>query len=404
MNRIYLDHNATTPLHPEVREAMLPYLSHCYGNASSLHDYGREARDAVETARAQVAALIGVKDPGEIVFTSGGTEADNYAIKGVAFNHLGGRANHIITSRIEHHAVLQSCEYLEKMGFEVTYLDVDRYGWVAPEAVRQAVKDTTCLITLMHANNEIGTVEPIEDIATIARERQIVFHTDAVQTAGKIRIPVQKLGVDLLSLSAHKIYGPKGIGALYVRRGTTLEKLIHGGGQEHDLRAGTENVPAIVGFGKAAEIALKQMDSEGEHIHALTEKLRNGLHQQLDPIYENTPPEEERRLPGTLNLSFDDVDGESLIMGLNWQGICVSSGSACHSGSSEPSHVLMALGLPPQLAMGSVRFSLGRNNTDAEIDHVLEVVPPLVNRLRSLSARYRTKQQGIERTPMNLKM
>jgi cysteine desulfurase len=399
MNRIYLDHNATTPLHPEVREAMLPYLSQFYGNASSLHDYGREARNAVETARDQVATLIGAKDPSEIVFTSGGTEADNYAIKGVAFNHLGKKANHIITSRIEHHAVLHSCEYLETIGFEVTYLDVDRYGWVDPEAIRQAIKDTTCLITLMYANNEIGTVEPIERVAPIVMERGIVFHTDAVQTAGKIPIDVEELSVSLLSLSSHKVYGPKGIGALYVRHGTELEKWIHGGAQEGDRRAGTENVPAIVGFGKAAEIALKQMDREGEQIRALTNKLRCGLHRQLDLIYENTPPEEARRLPGTLNISFDYVDGESLILGLNMQGICVSSGSACNSGTSEPSHVLRALGLPAQLAMGSVRFSLGRDNTDAEIDHVLEVVPHLVNRIRFASAAYRRTQGEITGSP-----
>ena len=388
MKRIYLDHNATTPVHPEVLEVMLPFMTEQFGNGSSIHTYGREARSAIDDAREQVAALINAKSPSEIVFTSTGTEADNYAIKGIAElqqNRKGG--NHIITSAIEHHAVLHTCQYLEKHGFEVTYLPVDRYGRIQLDDLREAIRDGTILISIMHANNETGAIEPIAEICEIAQEHQIPVHTDAVQSVGKLPVDVQALGVSLLSLSAHKIYGPKGIGALYLRRGTRLENLLHGGSHERNRRAGSENVPSIVGIGEAAALAKKYRETNVGHLNQLTDKLRQGLHEGINYIHENSDP--ETSLPGTLNISFEYIEGESLILRLDMEGICVSTGSACTSGSMEPSHVLAALGLPPKLAQGTVRFSLGKDNTEAEIDEVIEKLPKVVEQMRRMSPAYK---------------
>jgi cysteine desulfurase len=390
MKRIYLDHNATTPLHPEVLEAMMPYLTHQFGNGSSIHSYGREARNAIDTAREQVAELLGARSPSEIIFTGSGTEADNHAIKGLAeLQKERNGDNHIITSSIEHHAVLHTCQHLEKRGFEVTYLPVERYGRIRLDDLRDAIRERTLLISIMHANNETGTIEPIAEICEIAKEHRIPVHTDAVQTVGKLPVDVQALGVSMLSLSAHKIYGPKGIGALYLRRGTRLENLMHGGSHERNRRPGSENVPGIVGLGKAAELAKKNREAYVEHLNRLTKKLRDGLHDKLDYIHENGHP--EQCMPGTLNISFEYVEGESLILRLDMEGICVSTGSACTSGSMEPSHVLKALGLPPQLAQGTVRFSLGKDNTEAEIDEVLDTVPAVVEQMRGMSPAYKRK-------------
>ena len=388
MSRIYLDHNATTPVHPAVLEAMLPFMTEQFGNGSSIHTYGREARNAIDDAREQIAALINAKSPSEIVFTSTGTEADNYAIKGIAeLQQSRNGGNHIITSTIEHHAVLHTCQYLEKRGFEVTYLPVGRHGRIQLDDLREAIRDETILISIMHANNETGTIEPIAEICKIAQEHHIPVHTDAVQSVGKLPVDVQALGVSMLSLSAHKIYGPKGIGALYLRRGTRLENLLHGGSHERNRRAGSENVPSIVGIGEAAALARKDREANVEHLNHLTGKLRQGLHEGIDRIHENSDP--ENSLPGTLNISFEYIEGESLILRLDMEGICVSTGSACTSGSMEPSHVLAALGLPPQLAQGTVRFSLGKDNTEAEIDEVIEKVPKVVEQMRAMSPAYK---------------
>ena len=388
MKRIYLDHNATTPVHPQVLEAMLPFMTDQFGNGSSIHTYGREARNAIDDAREQVAALINAKSPSEIVFTGTGTEADNYAIKGMAeLQQTRNGGNHIITSSIEHHAVLHTCHHLEKHGFEVTYLPVDRYGQIKLDDLREAIRDTTILISIMHANNETGAIEPIGEICEIAQERRIPVHTDAVQSVGKLLVDVQALGVSMLSLSAHKIYGPKGIGALYLRRGTRLENLLHGGSHERNRRAGSENVPAIVGIGTAAGLAKKDREANVEHLNQLTTKLRQGLRERINYIHENSDP--ENSLPGTLNISFEYIEGESLILRLDMEGICVSTGSACTSGSMEPSHVLAALGLQPQLAQGTVRFSLGKDNTETEIDEVIEKVPKIVEQMRAMSPAYK---------------
>lgn len=393
MKRIYLDHNATTPLHPEVLEAMTPYLTNRFGNGSSIHAYGREARNAIDTAREQVADLIGAKSPSEIVFTSSGTEADNHAIKGLAeLQRSRNAGHHIITSSVEHHAVLHTCQHLEKHGFEVTYVPVDRYGRIHLDALREAISETTILISIMHANNETGTVQPIAEVAEVAAAHGIPLHTDAVQSVGKLPLDVQDLEISLLSLSGHKLYGPKGIGVLYIRRGTRLENLMHGGSHERNRRAGSENVPAIVGLGTAAQIAKTDRESYVEHLDRLTQKLRDGLHERLDGLHENGHP--DNCLPGTLNISFEFVEGESLILRLDMEGICVSTGSACTSGSMEPSHVLAALGIQPQLAQGTVRFSLGRDNSEAEIDDVIEKVPKIIEQMRGMSPGYKRKRKS----------
>jgi cysteine desulfurase len=381
MRRVYLDHNATTPLHPEVKAAMLPYFDQFFGNASSIHSFGREARAAVDEARERVAALIGA-EPAEIIFTSGGTESDNFAIKGLAYqNSHRGKGNHIITTSIEHHAVTNSCDYLQKRGFEITYVRVDKFGIVEPEEVKKAIKSTTILVSVMHANNEIGSIEPIEEIGRICRENNVPFHTDAVQSYGKIPIDVKQMNLDMLSLSGHKIYGPKGVGAIYIsRRIRPFDNLLHGGQHERNRRGGTENVPGIVGLGKAAELAKAYMTEESEHLYRLTKRLKEGIFERIDKVTQNGHP--ERRLPGTLNFTFAGVGGESLILSLDMEGICVSTGSACSSGSLEPSHVLAAIGLTPEMIQGSARFSLGRRNTEEDIDYVLDRLPQVIKRLR----------------------
>lgn len=381
MDRIYLDHAATTPIRPEVLEAMLPFFTDRFGNPSSIHSFGMEAREAVEESRRQVADLIGAR-PEEIVFTSGGTEADNLAITGI-FRAAEGKDNHIITSRIEHHAVIETCRFLSRQGAEVTYLPVDQYGIVDPDEVRKAITPKTILISIMHANNEVGTIEPIAEIGRIAREHGIPFHTDAVQTAGHIPARVNELGVDLLAISAHKLYGPKGMGALYIRKGTKIVPLLHGGEQEHRRRAGTENVPGIVGLGKAAELARDELEAETAHLIPLRTRLIEGLMARIEHITLNGHP--SRRLPNNVNVSMDFIEGESVVINLDLAGIAASTGSACSSADAEPSHVLLALGVPRQRAHGSVRFTLGRNTTAEEIDRVIEVLPPIVARLRAMS-------------------
>lgn len=383
MQRIYLDYNATTPLRSEVRDAMIPFMTDAFGNGSSIHAYGREARNAIDTAREQVAELIGAKSASEIVFTGSGTEADNHAIKGLTeLQKSRGEGNHIITSSVEHHAVLHTCQYLEQRGFEVTCLPVDRYGRIHIDQLRSAIRDTTVLISIMHVNNENGTIQPLEEICQVAQEHDIPIHTDAVQSIGKLDVNVQELGVNLLSLSGHKIYAPKGIGVLYIRRGTRLANLVHGGSHERNRRAGSENVPAIVGLGVASELAMKERATYSQHLYKLTKRLRDGLDTHIDRLHYNGHP--EYCAPGTLNVSFESVEGESLILRLDMEGICVSTGSACTSGSMEPSHVLAALGLPPRLAQGTVRFSLGRNTTEEEIDTVIAKLPNVIKQMRSL--------------------
>lgn len=380
MRKIYLDNAATTRVRPEVAEVMMTHLVEKYGNPSSVHSFGREARVAVEEARGQVAALIGAK-PEEIIFTSGGTEADNLALKGVArANRSIG--NHIITTRIEHHAILHTAEALEKEGLEVTYLPVDQYGLVDPEEVRRSIKASTILISVMAANNEVGTVQPIREIGVIAREKGVYFHTDAVQAVGNIPIDVNADHIDLLSLSGHKIYGPKGVGVLYIRRGTRIQPIVHGGAHERNKRAGTENVPGIVGLSKAAELARIELKEHMDYLKGLRDRLISGL-LSIEDVQLNGHP--ERRLPGNVNVSVRYVEGEAMLLSLDLKGIAASSGSACTSGSLEPSHVLLAMGIPHEVAHGSLRFSLGKFNTQEDVDYVLEVLPEIVQRLRSMS-------------------
>jgi cysteine desulfurase len=388
MRRIYLDHAATTPTRPEVVKAMLPFFTNDFGNPSSIYSYGREAKGAVEEARTKVAGLIGARTE-EIIFTSGGTEADNCVLKGAAYSNER-KGNHIITTSIEHHAVLEVCKFLERRGFRITYLPVNKYGLVDPDDVRKAITDKTILISVMHANNEVGTIEPVEEIGEIAREAGVYFHSDAVQTVGHIPVNVAELKVDLLSISAHKFYGPKGVGALYVRKGTKLVSLMHGGEQERRRRAGTENVPAIVGLGKAVELAGKEMGKEAERLVYLRDKLIKGLEKKIDHICLNGHP--RKRLPNNVNVSVDFVEGESMLLNLDLEGICSSTGSACSSASLEPSHVLLALGLPAEQAHSSLRFTLGRENTEADVERVLEVLPEIVARLRAMSPLLKTQK------------
>jgi cysteine desulfurase len=379
--RIYLDHNATTPIHPDVVAAMVPYYRQGFGNPSSVHRFGREARQAVDEAREKVAQLISGK-PSEIIFTSGGTEADNLAIKGVALA-AEKKGKHIITSAIEHHAVMVPCQYLEKRGFKVTFIPVDHHGLLDPDDVKRAITDKTTLISIMHANHEVGTIQPIEEVGKLAMERDIPFHTDAVQSVGKVPLNVETLRVNLLSLSAHKFYGPKGVGALYVRKGTKIMPQVYGGHQELNFRAGTENVPGIVGLGQATEIALHKMEAEGKRLCRLRDRLWERIREGVRSVRLNG--HRTRRLLNTLNISFDGVQGEPLVINLDLRGIAVSAGSACTSGSLEPSHVLLAMGLSPTLAKGSVRFSLGMENTAGEIEYTADNLKELVRRLRSAS-------------------
>lgn len=384
MKRIYFDHSATTPVDSEVVKVTVEYMTDKFGNASSVHAFGREARKAIDEAREKVAALIGAS-PNEIYFTSGGTESDNLALKGVAFANRK-KGNHIITTSIEHHAILHTCEYLEKQGFTVTYLPVDEYGMISMDDLRGAITDKTILISVMFANNEVGTVQPVKEIGQLAREKGIYFHTDAVQATGNIAIDVKEMNIDLLTMSGHKFHGPKGIGALYVRRGVRIEEIQHGGGHERNMRAGTENVPGIVGLGKAAEIAKNEMDSKVAHIAKLRDKLIKGVMEKIPHTKLNGHP--THRMPGNANFSFLFLEGESLLLNLDLRGIAASSGSACTSGSLDPSHVLLAMGLTHEVAHGSLRLTLGRGNTEDEVDYCLQVLPEIVNRLRQMSPLY----------------
>ena len=376
-----MDHAATTAVDKEVIKAMLPYFDNQFGNASSLHQFGQEAKEALEQSRETVAKLINA-EPREIIFTSGGTESDNWAIKKIAFTNED-KGSHIITSRIEHHAVLESCEFLEKNGFKVTYLPVDKYGLVNPEDVKNAITKNTILVSIMHANNEIGTIEPIEEIGKICKEKGVYFHTDAVQTVGKVPIDVKKMNVDLLSCSSHKLYGPKGVGFLYVKKGTKIAPMMHGGGHEFCLRSGTENVAGIVGFAKACELAQKNMEKWNSHEKRLRDKLVKGVLERIPESWLNGHP--EKRLEGNANLCFKCIEGESLILHLDDKGVAASTGSACSTKSLKPSHVLTAIGLSPVDAHGSLRLTLGKDNTEKEIDYILDVLPKIVEDLRKIS-------------------
>ena len=388
MRRIYLDYAATTPTHPDVVKAMLPYFTEKFGNPSAIYACAQETKAAIEDARSKVAQLLGARDE-EIVFTSGGTEANNFAIKGTAYANKR-KGNHIITNVIEHHAVLETCHFLEKMGYQLTILPVDSYGMVSPDDVRNAITPKTILITIMMANNEIGTIQPIAEISKIAREAGVYLHTDAVQTACHLPINVDELGVDMLSMSAHKFYGPNGVGALYIRKGTRLVSFMHGGGQERNRRASTENVPGIVGMGKAVELAMDEMDTEAKRITRLRDKLIKGLFDRIDPLRLNGHP--QKRLPNNVNISIAFVEGEAICLNLDVEGICASTGSACSSGSLEPSHVMLALKLPPEEMRSSIRFSLGKWTTDEEIEYVLDVLPRIVNKLRAMSPLLKTRK------------
>ncbi|MBQ8379958.1 MAG: cysteine desulfurase NifS [Clostridia bacterium] len=381
MKSIYLDNAATTKLDEEVLQEMLPYLRENYGNASSIYELGRESRKAVEDAREKFAKVLNCK-PNEIYFTAGGSESDNTAIKGIAKANKG-KGNHIITSKIEHPAVLETCKQLEKEGFEVSYISVDEDGILNLDELKNNIKPTTILITVMFANNEIGTIQPIEEIGKIAKENNIYFHTDAVQAVGSVKIDVQKLNIDALSLSGHKFYGPKGIGALYVKTGVKFEKFVDGGHQERNKRAGTENVAAIVGMGKAFEMAYDNLEEHNKKIKELRDYYVEQVKEKIPYIKING--DMEKRLPGNSNISFRFIEGEGLLLNLDLKGICASSGSACTSGSLEPSHVLLAIGLPHEIAHGSLRISIGKYNTKEEIDYLVENLVNIVNRLRDMS-------------------
>ena len=383
---IYMDHSATTPVRPEVLCAMLPYFTSDFGNPSSIYTIGQEARKAVDDARERIARILGAR-MSEIVFTSGGTESDNAALKGVAFA-LRALGKHIITTTIEHHAVLHTCYQLEQFGFDITYLPVNEHGLVSPQDVVDAITDETILVSVMMANNEIGTIQPIAEITRLAkaeanrRNRTLIVHTDAVQAAGFLDINARSLGVDLLSLSAHKIYGPKGVGLLYVKRGTPFEEQNAGGGQERQRRSGTENVPSIVGFGEALHLAVSEREETSEHCILLREKLTRGIFDTIEGVRLNGHP--KHRLPNNLNISIEGVEGEPVLLGLDFAGVCASSGSACSSASLEPSHVLLAIGLTAEMAQSSLRITLGRDNTEEDVDYLLSILPDMVSKLRSM--------------------
>ena len=375
MERIYLDHAATTAMDHEVVQAMMPYFTQASGNASSLHSFGREAKHALDSARQTIADALNAQTD-EIIFTSGGTESNNFALKGIG-------KGHIITSSIEHPSILKTCRYLNDHGCDVTYLPVDADGMVDPGDVESAINSDTKLISVMHANNEIGTIQPISEIGAIAKDHGILFHTDAVQSFGKTEIDVRNMNIDLLSVSSHKIYGPKGVGALYIRKGVKIKPLMHGGGHEMGMRASTENIPGIVGFAKAASLAVERFESDTRHLTGLKDMLIAGVMDSIDDVTLNGNPTE--RLPNNANLRFAFVEGESLLMHLDMKGIAVSTGSACSSASLDPSHVLLAIGIAPEDIHGSIRFTLGRGNTESEIKYVLEVLPEIVGKLRAMS-------------------
>lgn len=378
---IYMDHSSSTPTNQRVIEAMAPYFNKYYGNPLSLYALAQESAKAREAAREKVAKLLNAK-VGEIIFTSGGTEANNFAIKGVAFANEN-KGNHIITSKIEHHSVLNTCKWLEKRGFNVSYIGVDKYGIVDLDELENSITDKTILITIMHANNEVGTIEPLSEIARVAKDNNIYLHTDAVQTVGKVKVEVNELGVALLTLSGHKFYGPKGVGALFIKKGTKIDPLLHGGHHEQNKRAGTENVPGIVGLGVACEIAMEEMGGENKRLRDLRDSLEEGLTERIEDVIVNGHP--EKRLSGVLNICIKHIEGESMLLHLDNNSIAASSGSACTSGSLEPSHVLTSMGIPPEVAHGSLRFSLGHSNTIHDINKVIEVLPQIVKKLREMS-------------------
>lgn len=384
MRRIYMDYAATTPVLPEVLEVMKPYFTDIYGNPSSLHSFGREARAALTEARDGIAAAFNAL-PEEIYFTSGGTESDNTALKGAAYANRS-RGRHIITTPIEHPAIMESCAWLEKEGFEVTYLPVDGFGLVDPDDLRQAMRKDTILVSVMYANNEMGTIQPVEELALIAAEAGVCFHTDAVQAVGTEPVDLSRLKVNMLSSSAHKFYGPKGVGILYVRKGTRFTPLIHGGEQERRRRAGTENVAGAVGYAVALRLALREMEERNAHLTAMRDRLINGVLEKIGHSRLNGHP--VRRLPNNINVTIDYVEGESMLLNLDLKGVGASTGSACSSGSLEPSHVLLAMGCSHEQAHGSLRFSLGRYNTEDDIDYVLTVLPEIVAKLRAMSPLY----------------
>lgn len=377
----YMDHSATSPVDTQVLEAMQPYFKESFGNASTLYSLGREARTAMENARKQVASIIGARSD-EVYFTSGGTESDNLAIKGT-ISRLKGKGNHIITSAIEHPAVEETCKYLEKNGYTVTYLPVGEDGIVKIEDLEESIREDTILITIMHANNEIGTIQPIKEMGALAREKGIYFHTDAVQSVGKIPVNVEDMNVDLLSISAHKLYGPKGVGALYIRKGVRIDPLLHGGGHEKGMRPGTENIPGIVGLGKACQLAEENLDKNMEYVTSLRDRLIKGVLEGIEQSYLNGHP--TKRLPNNANFRFSSIEGESLILQLDSKGINASTGSACSSNKLEPSHVLMAIGLEEVDAHGSLRISLGKENTPEDVDYTISAIIDVVDRLRSIS-------------------
>lgn len=392
MRKVYMDHSATTPMDQEIAQSMLKYMVEDFGNPSSIHAFGRDARRVVEDARERVATALGA-NPAEIIFTSGGTEADNMAILGVATANCK-KGNHIITSTIEHHAVLDTCKHLEKNGFTVTYIPVDETGRVRVADVAKAITNNTIMISIMHANNEVGTIQPIAEIGKLAKAKGVYFHVDAVQSMGKIPVNVEDLNVDLLSLSAHKIYGPKGVGCLYVRKGLRITPITHGGSQERKRRAGTENVPGIVGFGLAMEKAVQDMAAESLRLTKMRDRLIKGILERLDYTQLNGHPTE--RLPNNVNFSFKFIEGESLLLMLDMKGVAGSSGSACTSGSLDPSHVLLAMGIPHEVAHGSLRLSLGKVNSEQDVDYILEVLPPIVERLRAMSPLNEDYQVGVK--------
>jgi len=380
--KVYMDYGAAMPLDPRVIEVMMPYFAQVYGNPSSVHSFGQEPRRALEDSRSRVAQLVGAKTPGEIVFTSGATESNNLAIKGVAYRNRN-RGNHIITTTIEHMSVLNPCKHLGKEGFETTYVPVDRQGVVNLEKLEEAINDRTILMSVMYANGEIGTIQPVKEIGKIAKDHQVCLHVDGTAAVGKVPVNVEEEYIDLLTISSNDMYGPKGMGALYIKRGTKIQPIIHGGGQEGGLRSGTENIPAIVGMGKAAEIAQAEMESEGKRLSQLRDRLIGGVLENVTDSHLNGHP--TKRLPNNANLRFSYIEGESLILSLDMLGIQVSSGSACTSKTLEPSHVLLALGLAHEEAHGSLLFTLGKQNTEEDVDYVLEVLPNIVKRLREIS-------------------
>ncbi|WP_288478908.1 cysteine desulfurase NifS [Clostridium thermobutyricum] len=381
MKTVYMDYAATTYVKPEVLEEMLPFFTEKFGNPSSFYGISRETKMAIDKARGQVAKALNC-DSSEVYYTGGGSEADNWAIKGIAAAYKN-KGNHIITAKTEHHAVLHTCEYLEKNGYEVTYLDVDEEGFINLEDLKNAITDKTILVTIMFANNEIGTIAPVKEIGSICKERGVLFHTDAVQAVGNVKIDVKDMNIDLLSLAGHKIYGPKGIGVLYIRKGVRIHNLIHGGGQERNRRAGTENIASIIGLGKAIELATENLDEHIKKLTVLRDKLIDGL--LTIPYSRLNGPRGDKRLPGNVNVGFEFIEGESILLSLDFEGVCASSGSACTSGSLDPSHVLLAIGLPHEKAHGSLRLTMGDGTTEEDVDYVIKTLPPIIERLRKMS-------------------